>query len=88
MKEIITPSVESLLEVTTNVCQVTGCEKVLRNSSVLRFHMAKAHGEGALTKKHGNVLYACPAKHCVRNAADPRKDFFPSMYRLRKVCII
>ena len=89
-ESVITPSVDRLLEITSSKCTVTGCGKAFRNSSELRCHMAKSHREGSLKKIHGDtkIFYACPANNCVRNAFDPRKDFFPSMYRLRKVSTI
>ena len=87
---VITPSADSLLEITSSNCTVTGCGRAFRNSSELRCHMAKSHREGSLKKIHGDrkIFYACPANNCVRNTLDPRKDFFPSMYRLRKVSVV
>lgn len=88
--EVITPDKNVLDKEETSdnlVCPVKGCGKKTNNSSSLRLHVIKAHGEGGTrTLNRGSKkMYACPVKGCPRHVNDSSQNFFSIMYLLRRV---
>lgn len=96
---IICPSEDELLSyklTATTKCPV--CNKVIKNSSAMRMHMAQTHALGtehvlqsfnkAFTKSNKAVksFYACPAFNCSRTYRTGR--YFKCLSTLREVCII
>ena len=91
--EIITPLEETLIEIINpedTICPKEGCDKIFRNSSALRLHVVKTHGDRSITKENNGKtkMYACPVKGCQRNAKSPRQNFFSILYRLKRVSTI
>lgn len=87
--DIITPTKDSLTDVETknNICPVTGCGQKFRNSSALRFHVNKRHGDKSFmaTANSGRARkFACPVKGCSRHITSERQWFFASMFQLKK----
>ena len=89
--EICTPDAQLLntpIGIQDVTCPLENCGRVVKSSSALRLHIQKTHGiSNEAEKSDKKKLFACPALSCTWNFSSLRKNYFKSMYLLKRVCI-